>query len=139
MPAVYDVGIAGAGQLARMTCLAAWPLGLRVAVLGRADEPAGPMAAGIVEGDWKDAEDVARLGAAVGVVTLENEFVDAAALAAVEAAGRRCARRGVPRRRAGQGPARRTCSPRRPARPPPSSWSIARGSSPPPAGSWAGR
>ena len=84
---MYDVGIAGAGQLARMTCLAAWPLGLRVAVLGRPDEPAAPMAAGVVEGDWKDAGDVARLGAAVGVVTLENEFVDAGALAAVQAAG----------------------------------------------------
>ena len=84
---MYDVGIAGAGQLARMTCLAAWPLGLRVAVLGRPAEPAAPMAAGVVEGDWKDAEDVARLGAAVGVVTLENEFVEARALAAVESAG----------------------------------------------------
>ena len=35
----YDVGIAGAGQLARMTCLAAWPLGVKVAVLGRPGEP----------------------------------------------------------------------------------------------------
>ncbi|MEQ8834432.1 MAG: 5-(carboxyamino)imidazole ribonucleotide synthase [Miltoncostaeaceae bacterium] len=86
-PPAYDIGIAGAGQLARMTCLAAWPLGLRVAVLGRPDEPAAPMAAGVVEGDWKDASAVARLGAAVGVVTLENEFVDAGALAAVQAAG----------------------------------------------------
>ena len=83
----YDVGIAGAGQLARMTCLAAWPLGLRVAVLGRPDEPAAPMAAGVVEGDWRDADAVRRLGAACGVVTLENEFVDAGALAAVQAAG----------------------------------------------------
>ncbi|HSJ72902.1 MAG TPA: ATP-grasp domain-containing protein, partial [Miltoncostaeaceae bacterium] len=83
----YDVGIAGAGQLARMTCLAAWPLGLRVAVLGRPDEPAAPMAAGLVEGDWRDAEGVRRLGAACAVVTLENEFVDAAALASVQAAG----------------------------------------------------
>jgi 5-(carboxyamino)imidazole ribonucleotide synthase len=83
----YDVGIAGAGQLARMTCLAAWPLGVRVAVLGRPDEPAAPMAAGVVEGDWRDAEAVVRLGAACGVVTLENEFVDAGALAAVQAAG----------------------------------------------------
>jgi 5-(carboxyamino)imidazole ribonucleotide synthase len=83
----YDVGIAGAGQLARMTCLAAWPLGIRVAVLGSADEPAAAMAAGLVEGDWRDAAAVARLGAVAGVVTLENEFVDAAALAAVEAAG----------------------------------------------------
>ena len=31
----YDVGIAGAGQLAQMTVLAAWPLGIRVAVLGQ--------------------------------------------------------------------------------------------------------
>ena len=83
----YDVGIAGAGQLARMTCLAAWPLGLRVAVLGRTDEPSAPMAAGVVEGDWRDADAVAALGAVSGVVTLENEFVDAAALAAVESAG----------------------------------------------------
>jgi 5-(carboxyamino)imidazole ribonucleotide synthase len=81
------VGIAGAGQLARMTCLAAWPLGIRVAVLGAADEPAAPMAAGVVEGDWHDAAAVARLGAACAVVTLENEFVDARHLAAVQAAG----------------------------------------------------
>jgi len=83
----YDVGIAGAGQLARMTCLAAWPLGVRVAVLGRPGEPAVPMAAGLVEGDWRDADAVRRLGAVCGVVTLENEFVDARALAAVQAAG----------------------------------------------------
>lgn len=83
----FDVGIAGAGQLARMTCLAAWPLGIRVAVLGRPDEPAAPMAAGLIDGDWKNAGDIARLGAACRVVTLENEFVDARALAAVEAAG----------------------------------------------------
>ena len=46
----YDVGIAGAGQLARMTALAAWPLDLRVAVLGRPEEPAAGVAAGLVEG-----------------------------------------------------------------------------------------
>ncbi|HWH15035.1 MAG TPA: 5-(carboxyamino)imidazole ribonucleotide synthase [Miltoncostaeaceae bacterium] len=83
----FDVGIAGAGQLARMTCLAAWPLGIRVAVLGAPDEPAAPMAAGVVEGAWTDAEAVAALGRSCRVVTLENEFVAAAALAAVEAAG----------------------------------------------------
>ena len=103
--APYDVGIAGAGQLARMTCLAAWPLGVRVAVLGRPDEPAAPMAAGLVEGDWRDAEAVARLGAACGVVTLENEFVDAGALAAVQAAGTPVRPdAGGARARAGQGP-----------------------------------
>ncbi|MCC6830453.1 MAG: 5-(carboxyamino)imidazole ribonucleotide synthase [Thermoleophilia bacterium] len=70
-----------------MTCLAAWPLGIRVAVLGDPAEPAGPVAAGVVPGDWKDPVAVAALGRACGVVTLENEFVDARALAAVEAAG----------------------------------------------------
>ncbi len=85
--AAFDLGIAGAGQLARMTCLAAWPLGIRVAVLGAPGEPAAPMAAGLVEGDWRDAGAVRALGARVGVVTLENEFVNAAALASVQATG----------------------------------------------------
>jgi 5-(carboxyamino)imidazole ribonucleotide synthase len=85
--APFDVGIAGAGQLARMTALAAWPLGIRVGVLGAPGEPAGLVAAGVVEGDWHDAAAVAALGRVSRVVTLENEFVDARALAAVEAAG----------------------------------------------------
>ncbi len=83
----YDVGIVGAGQLARMTCLAAWPLEISVAVLGLPGEPAAGVAAGLVEGDWRDAAAVARLGVECGVLTLENEFVEASALAAVEAAG----------------------------------------------------
>jgi 5-(carboxyamino)imidazole ribonucleotide synthase len=70
-----------------MTCLAAWPLGLSVAVLGRPDEPAAPVAASLVEGDWQDPAAVAALGRAAGVVTLENEFVDPAALRAVAEAG----------------------------------------------------
>lgn len=83
----YHVGIAGAGQLAQMTVLAAWPLGIRVAVLGQPGEPATAMAAGVVEGDWKDPDALLRIGAQVGVLTLENEFVDAAFLMAVEDAG----------------------------------------------------
>jgi 5-(carboxyamino)imidazole ribonucleotide synthase len=83
----YDVGIAGAGQLAQMTVLAAWPLGIRVAVLGQPGEPAAPMAAGVIEGDWKDPEALLRIGSEVGVLTLENEFVDAGFLMAVEDAG----------------------------------------------------
>ena len=84
----FDVGIAGAGQLARMTCLAAWPLGIRVAVLGRPGEPAAPDGGG----RWSRATGTTRTPCARsarprGVVTLENEFVDAAALASVQAAG----------------------------------------------------
>ena len=83
----YDVGIAGAGQLAQMTVLAAWPLGIRVAVLGSPGEPAAPMAAGVVEGDWKDPSALLAIGREVGVLTLENEFVDARYLTAVAAEG----------------------------------------------------
>lgn len=86
-PQRFDVGIAGAGQLARMTCLAAWPLGIRVGVLGAPDEPAGLVAAGVIPGDWKDPEAVRALGRASRIVTLENEFVDAGALTAVVEAG----------------------------------------------------
>lgn len=86
-PEPCAVGIAGAGQLARMTCLAAWPLGITVAILGLPGEPAAPLASTLVEGEWRDADDVAALGRACKVLTLENEFVEASALAAVEAAG----------------------------------------------------
>lgn len=81
------MGIAGAGQLARMTVLAAWPLEIAVAVLGLPYEPASPIAARVVPGDWRNPAAVVALGQAAGVVTLENEFVDATALAAVEASG----------------------------------------------------
>jgi len=70
-----------------MTCLAAWPLGIRVGVLGAPHEPAGLVAAGVVAGDWKDPDAIRELGRVSGVVTLENEFVDAAVLAEVAAAG----------------------------------------------------
>ena len=70
-----------------MTCLAAWPLGISVAVLGAPSEPAAGVASGLVKGDWHNAADVTALGAACGVVTLENEFVSAHALAQVEEAG----------------------------------------------------
>jgi 5-(carboxyamino)imidazole ribonucleotide synthase len=50
-------------------------------------EPAVPLAAGVVEGDWKDPHALLRIGREVGVLTLENEFVDARHLADVAAAG----------------------------------------------------
>ena len=43
--------------------------------------------AGVVAGDWRDASAVAALGRECEVLTLENEFVAAAALASVEALG----------------------------------------------------
>jgi 5-(carboxyamino)imidazole ribonucleotide synthase len=82
------IGIIGGGQLARMTAMAAIRLGCDVVVLER--QPFGPaasLATHLVIGDWNDSSMLAALAARVDVVTLENEFVDAARLAELERAG----------------------------------------------------
>lgn len=79
------LGIIGAGQLARMTAIAAAQLGCEVVVLAaHQDEPACALATRCVFGDRDDAAKLAQLAAQVDVVTLENEFVDARSLAALE-------------------------------------------------------
>jgi 5-(carboxyamino)imidazole ribonucleotide synthase len=80
------VGIIGGGQLARMTAEAAGELGVDVVILEReAGSPAGQIvgAANEIVGDWRDPTARQTLAERVDLVTLENEFVDAAALAAI--------------------------------------------------------
>jgi 5-(carboxyamino)imidazole ribonucleotide synthase len=77
------VGILGGGQLARMTAEAARDLGVEIVVLEReAGSPAGQIvgATNEVVGDWRDVAAREALAARVDLITLENEFVDAAAL-----------------------------------------------------------
>jgi len=82
------LGIIGGGQLAKMTAASALKLGCDVTVLERnAHSPAGNMAARLIVGDWDDPAVLRQLAEAVDVVTLENEFVSADSLAAIEAAG----------------------------------------------------
>jgi 5-(carboxyamino)imidazole ribonucleotide synthase len=82
------LGIVGGGQLAKMTAQAATRLGLEVAVLERASEfPANALDTRSSVGDWNDAATLIEFARGVDVVTLENEFVDAGALRALEAAG----------------------------------------------------
>jgi 5-(carboxyamino)imidazole ribonucleotide synthase len=82
------LGILGGGQLARMTVEAASRLGIEVAILEReANSPAGRMAAREVTGEWTDHDQLAALAEGVLAVTLENEFVDAPALAWLEERG----------------------------------------------------
>jgi len=90
VPGNYPVrlGIIGGGQLARMTALAALPLGVDVLVLEKnPHSPAARVAPDFVLGDWRDAETLDQFAARCDVVTLENEFVDAAALEILENAG----------------------------------------------------
>ncbi len=82
------LGIIGGGQLARMTALAALPLGCEVTVLEQNPlSPAAQLTPLTVTGDWADAETLRQFAARVDVITLENEFVDAAVLRQLEDAG----------------------------------------------------
>jgi 5-(carboxyamino)imidazole ribonucleotide synthase len=82
------LGIIGGGQLARMLAQAARPLGCEVTVLERTpDCPAAQISPGSMVGDWNDPATLLAFARQCDVLTLENEFVDARALALVEAAG----------------------------------------------------
>ena len=82
------IGIFGGGQLAQMLTQAAVSLGLETAIFERApDSPAGRLTQREVVGPWEDPEALARFAAHCDLVTLENEFVDAAILARLEARG----------------------------------------------------
>lgn len=82
------IGILGGGQLAQMLAQAAWPLGLHVSVLVKRRSDALPGLDGVaVEGDPNDPATAAAFARTVDVVTLESEFIDPAALAAIEQTG----------------------------------------------------
>jgi len=82
------LGIVGGGQLARMTAMAALELGCDVVVLERNPvSPAATLATHSLVGDWSRLEPLLQLAAQVDVVTLENEFVDAVHLLALEQRG----------------------------------------------------
>jgi 5-(carboxyamino)imidazole ribonucleotide synthase len=84
------LGILGGGQLAKMTALAAYPLGISVAVLDRRAVPGEPIVGWrTVTGDWDDPDVLLEFARDVDVVSLENEFVAADALAALEDEGHR--------------------------------------------------
>jgi 5-(carboxyamino)imidazole ribonucleotide synthase len=83
------LGIVGGGQLARMTAMTALKLGCDVVVLERNPvSPAATLATHALVGDWNDPAVLASLADACDVLTFENEFVDATALAALERSGR---------------------------------------------------
>jgi 5-(carboxyamino)imidazole ribonucleotide synthase len=82
------LGIVGGGQLAKMTALAGLQLGCDVVVLERNNySPAANLASHSIVGDWDNPEALLKLASQVDVVTLENEFVDAGSLRALEEAG----------------------------------------------------
>ncbi|MDB6066892.1 MAG: 5-(carboxyamino)imidazole ribonucleotide synthase [Pedosphaera sp.] len=86
--AACTLGIIGGGQLASMLAQSASQFGCEIVILERNDHsPAANLATQTVIGDWDNPDSLLKLGALVDVVTLENEFVDADSLAALEKFG----------------------------------------------------
>ncbi|NNJ09381.1 5-(carboxyamino)imidazole ribonucleotide synthase [Chloroflexales bacterium ZM16-3] len=82
------LGIFGGGQLAQMLTQAAVSLCVETVIFERsADSPAGRLTQAEIVGAWDDPALLALFAARCDIVTLENEFVDAAILAGLEARG----------------------------------------------------
>lgn len=83
------IAILGSGQLAKMNAQAAAQLGCRVKVLENKPTPSPLFDWPVEVGDWNDPATLIAFAESADVVTLENEFIDADALAQLEAAGHR--------------------------------------------------
>ncbi|TLD69510.1 5-(carboxyamino)imidazole ribonucleotide synthase [Phragmitibacter flavus] len=82
------IGILGGGQLALMLARSASQLGMRVHVLDPSPTcPAKGAAAEHTLGSWSDPEALLAFAQKVDVITVENEFVEADKLAALERQG----------------------------------------------------
>ncbi len=82
------VGIIGGGQLARMTAIAAYRLGIEMAILDPdINCPAGQIVRKIVIGSINDISRLEELSRISSLITLENEFVDAPLLEKIESSG----------------------------------------------------
>jgi 5-(carboxyamino)imidazole ribonucleotide synthase len=82
------VGIIGGGQLARMTAIAAYRLGIEIAILDPdIKSPAGQIAPKTVTGSINDIRKLEELSRISSLITLENEFVDAPLLERIESSG----------------------------------------------------
>lgn len=82
------IGMFGGGQLAQMLTQAAISLGLETIIFERTpDSPAGRLVRREIVGPWDDQTALERFATSCDLVTLENEFVDAAILRSLEARG----------------------------------------------------
>lgn len=87
-PVAPTVGIIGGGQLAKMLGQAGSQLGLQTIVLSEQPNcPAASSVTRVIQGSADELEPLRQLADACDLVTLENEFVDANLLEALEQAG----------------------------------------------------
>src|SRR6056297_162905 len=86
IPANFEIGFLGAGQLARMSSLQAFRFGIQVAAYSdrSENEPVQFMTPYSSSGSFKDVGSMAQFAAGCDIITLENEFIDSEILAAVQ-------------------------------------------------------
>lgn len=80
-----QLGILGAGQLAKMLALEAYKMGLNVSTIDKsAETPAGDMTCKEFSKGWDDKAELDKFIEESDLVTLENEFIDPSILAYIE-------------------------------------------------------
>lgn len=82
----FRIGFLGAGQLARMSSLQAFRLGMQVSVFSdrKENEPVQFMTPYSWSGSFDDVESMMEFAASCDVITLENEFIDSKILAELQ-------------------------------------------------------
>jgi len=90
LSADFKLGILGAGQLARMSALQAYRFGIQVAVYtgsqpAQPTEPTSFVSPLSVDGAFDDVAALTAFAQSCDLITLENEFIDAAILEKVQA------------------------------------------------------
>lgn len=81
------IAILGSGQLAKMMAQAAAQLGCRIKTLEAKPNPEPLLNWPVQVGDWNDPDTLVAFANGADVVTLENEFIEADALAELEEEG----------------------------------------------------
>ncbi|RYP39667.1 hypothetical protein DL767_002048 [Monosporascus sp. MG133] len=76
------IGLLGGGQLGRLLCEAAAPLGIEIAILDTEDAPAKQISQSShhINGSYKDAEKIRELATQCGVLSVETEHIDTTVL-----------------------------------------------------------
>lgn len=86
---IQTIGFLGGGQLARMSALAAYRLGFKVAVFESiADSPAGMLTKLDFPGSINDDQKLKEFADACDIITLENEFIDPSRLELLQSFGK---------------------------------------------------
>jgi 5-(carboxyamino)imidazole ribonucleotide synthase len=81
----FTIGFLGGGQLARMSAVEAFHLGMRVAVFSTGkDDPVNYMTPHSIVGSFDDVDAMIEFAKKCDVITLENEFIDSEILQRVK-------------------------------------------------------